>query len=29
VLTVWAHADPSLEPTLSRMRRLAARQPLS
>jgi hypothetical protein len=29
VLTVWAHADPSLEPTLKRMRRLAARQPLS
>jgi len=28
VLTVWGHADPSLEPTLARMRRLAARQPL-
>jgi hypothetical protein len=29
VLTVWGHADASLEPTLARMRRLAARQPLS
>ena len=29
VLTVWGHADRSLEPTLARMRRLAARQPLS
>jgi tRNA A-37 threonylcarbamoyl transferase component Bud32 len=29
VLTVWGHADANLEPTLSRMRRLAARQPLS
>ena len=29
VLTVWGHADASLAPTLSRMRRLAARQPLS
>jgi len=29
VLTVWGHADTSLAPTLSRMRRLAARQPLS
>jgi hypothetical protein len=29
VLTVWGHADPSLEGTLARMRRLAARQPLS
>jgi len=29
VLSVWGHADPSLEPTLARMRRLAARQPLS
>jgi eukaryotic-like serine/threonine-protein kinase len=29
VLTVWAHADPTLDPTLSRMRRLAAREPLS
>jgi len=29
VLTVWAHADANLEPTLARMRRLAARQPLS
>jgi hypothetical protein len=29
VLTVWGHADRSLEPTLTRMRRLAARQPLS
>jgi hypothetical protein len=29
VLTVWAHADASLSPTLARMRRLAARQPQS
>ena len=29
VLTVWAHADANLAPTLARMRRLAARQPLS
>ena len=29
VLTVWGHADANLAPTLSRMRRLAARQPLS
>jgi hypothetical protein len=29
VLTVWGRADASLAPTLSRMRRLAARQPLS
>ena len=29
VLTVWGHADPSLDATLKRMRRLAARQPLS
>ncbi len=29
VLTLWGHADASLEPTLARMRRLAARQPLS
>jgi hypothetical protein len=29
VLTVWSHADANLDPTLSRMRRLAARQPLS
>ena len=29
VLTVWGHADPSLGVTLARMRRLAARQPLS
>jgi len=29
VLTLWAHADRTLDPTLSRMRRLAARQPLS
>jgi hypothetical protein len=29
VLTVWGHADASLDSTLSRMRRLAARQPLS
>jgi hypothetical protein len=29
VLTVWGHADANLGPTLSRMRRLAARQPLS
>ena len=29
VLTVWAHAEGNLEPTRSRMRRLAARQPLS
>jgi tRNA A-37 threonylcarbamoyl transferase component Bud32 len=28
VLTVWAHADANLAPTLARMRRLAARQPL-
>jgi tRNA A-37 threonylcarbamoyl transferase component Bud32 len=29
VLTVWAHADANLELTLARMRRLAARQPVS
>jgi hypothetical protein len=29
VLTLWGHADASLDPTLARMRRLAARQPLS
>jgi serine/threonine-protein kinase len=29
VLTLWSHADATLEPTLARMRRLAARQPLS
>ncbi|HEU4720743.1 MAG TPA: serine/threonine-protein kinase [Gemmatimonadaceae bacterium] len=29
VLTLWSRADASLEPTLVRMRRLAARQPLS
>jgi hypothetical protein len=28
VLTLWAHADATLEPTLARMRRLAARQSL-
>jgi tRNA A-37 threonylcarbamoyl transferase component Bud32/TPR repeat protein len=28
VLTVWAHADANLAPTLARMRRLAARQPV-
>ena len=27
VLTLWAHADPSLSPTLSRMRALAAHRP--
>ena len=27
VLTLWAHADPSLSPTLSRMRSLAAHRP--
>jgi hypothetical protein len=29
VLTVWGHAEASLAPTLARMRRLAARQPLT
>jgi tRNA A-37 threonylcarbamoyl transferase component Bud32 len=29
VLTLWGHAEASLDPTLARMRRLAARQPLS
>jgi len=29
VLTVWGRADTNLAPTLARMRRLAARQPLS
>ena len=29
VLTLWSHADANLDPTLARMRRLAARQPLS
>jgi len=29
VLTLWGRADASLAPTLARMRRLAARQPLS
>jgi hypothetical protein len=29
VLTLWSHADASLAQTLGRMRRLAARQPLS
>ena len=28
VLTVWRHADENLSPTLTRMRRLAALQPL-